>query len=94
MTGEVTLRGKVLEVGGIKEKVLAAHRADIRDVIMPQGNERDLRDVPDDVRAGIDFHFVTRMDQVVEFALLNGKDDKPARRKKPPPRKRRPAARK
>jgi ATP-dependent Lon protease len=72
MTGEVTLRGKVLEVGGIKEKVLAAHRADIAYVIMPRGNERDLRDVPDDVRTAIHFHFVDRMDDVIRFALHDG----------------------
>ncbi|MCI0436273.1 MAG: LON peptidase substrate-binding domain-containing protein [Gemmatimonadetes bacterium] len=69
MTGEVTLRGKVLEVGGIKEKVLAAHRAHIRHVILPAGNERELRDVPDDVRAAITFHFVERMDDIVRLAL-------------------------
>jgi ATP-dependent Lon protease len=72
MTGEVTLRGKVLEVGGIKEKVLAAHRAGIRQVILPAGNERDLRDVPDNVRSAIEFHFVERMDQVTSLALLGG----------------------
>jgi ATP-dependent Lon protease len=72
MTGEVTLRGKVLEVGGIKEKVLAAHRAGIRQVILPTGNERDLRDVPDNVRSAIEFHFVDRMDQVMDLALLGG----------------------
>jgi ATP-dependent Lon protease len=69
MTGEVTLRGKVLEVGGIKEKVLAAHRADIRDVILPAGNTRDLREVPENVREAIAFHFVERMDDVVRLAL-------------------------
>jgi ATP-dependent Lon protease len=73
MTGEVTLRGKVLEIGGVKEKVLAAHRAGIRDVILPRGNERDLRDVPADVREGIAFHFVERMDEVIQLALFNGK---------------------
>jgi ATP-dependent Lon protease len=79
MTGEVTLRGKVLEIGGVKEKTLAAYRAGLRDVILPTGNERDLRDVPDDVRQGMTFHFVERMDEVFELALL----DKPARRNKP-----------
>lgn len=69
MTGEVTLRGKVLEVGGIKEKVLAAHRADIRRVVLPEGNSRDLRDVPEKVRESIEFHFVDRMDDVVRIAL-------------------------
>jgi ATP-dependent Lon protease len=73
MTGEVTLRGKVLEIGGVKEKVLAAHRAGIRDVILPVGNERDLRDVPKDVRDTIRFHFVSRMDEVIELALHTGK---------------------
>jgi ATP-dependent Lon protease len=72
MTGEVTLRGKVLEIGGVKEKVLAAHRAGIRDVILPRGNERDLRDVPVDVRTNITFHFVDRMDEVLDLALYNG----------------------
>ena len=69
MTGEVTLRGKVLEIGGVKEKVLAAYRAGLRDVILPKGNERDLREVPDDVRENITFHFVTRMDDVMRIAL-------------------------
>jgi ATP-dependent Lon protease len=73
MSGEVTLRGKVLEIGGVKEKVLAAHRAGLRDVILPRGNERDLRDVPADVRSSIRFHFVARMDEVVQLALYNGK---------------------
>jgi ATP-dependent Lon protease len=70
MTGEVTLRGKVLEIGGVKEKVLAAYRAGLREVILPEGNERDLRDVPDDVREHMRFHFVSRMDEVLDLALL------------------------
>ncbi len=69
MTGEVTLRGKVLEIGGVKEKVLAAYRAGLRDVILPTGNERDLREVPDDVRENMTFHFVQRMDDVMKLAL-------------------------
>lgn len=69
MTGEVTLRGKVLEIGGVKEKVLAAYRAGLRDVILPRGNERDLREVPEDVRANMEFHFVERMDDVIRIAL-------------------------
>jgi ATP-dependent Lon protease len=73
MTGEVTLRGKVLEIGGVKEKVLAAHRAGIGAVILPRGNERDLRDVPEDVRSATSFHFVERMDEVIELALFNGR---------------------
>ena len=69
MTGEVTLRGKVLEIGGVKEKVLATYRAGLRDIILPRGNERDLREVPDDVRDKITFHFVDRMDDVMRIAL-------------------------
>ncbi|MEO7083413.1 MAG: S16 family serine protease, partial [Gemmatimonadaceae bacterium] len=70
MTGEVTLRGKVLEIGGVKEKVLSAYRAGLREVIMPKGNEKDLRDVPDEVRKKMVFTFVDRMDEVLHLALL------------------------
>ena len=70
MTGEVTLRGKILEIGGVKEKTLAAYRAGITNVVLPTGNKRDLRDVPEDVREGMTFHFVERMDQIFDFALL------------------------
>ncbi|HET8655946.1 MAG TPA: endopeptidase La [Longimicrobiaceae bacterium] len=70
MTGEVTLRGRVLEIGGVKEKTLAAYRAGLREMILPTGNERDLRDVPEDVREGMTFHPVDRMDEVFEMCLL------------------------
>ena len=70
MTGEVTLRGKVLEIGGVKEKVLAAYRAGIRQIILPKSNEKDLRDVPDPVKEHIAFTFVERMDEVLHLALL------------------------
>jgi ATP-dependent Lon protease len=70
MTGEVTLRGKVLEIGGVKEKTLAAYRAGLREVIMPKGNEKDLRDVPAQVRENMQFTFVSTMDDVLEHALL------------------------
>jgi ATP-dependent Lon protease len=70
MTGEVTLRGKILEIGGVKEKVLAAYRAGITQVILPTGNKRDLRDVPEDVREGMTFDYVDRMDQIFELALM------------------------
>lgn len=70
MTGEVTLRGKVLEIGGVKEKVLAAYRAGIREVLMPKSNEKDLRDVPDEVRQNMAFTFVEKMDEVLHLALL------------------------
>ncbi len=71
MTGEVTLRGKILEIGGVKEKTLAAYRAGLREMILPSGNGRDLRDVPEDVREGITFHFVDRMEQILVLALTD-----------------------
>ena len=70
MTGEVTLRGKVLEIGGVKEKVLAAYRAGLREIILPKTNERDLRDVPDEARTNMAFTFVQTMDEVLRLALL------------------------
>jgi ATP-dependent Lon protease len=69
MTGEITLRGQVLPVGGIKEKVLAAHRAGIETVILPKRNEKDLEDVPEEVREELDFVLVDSIDQVFEEAL-------------------------
>ena len=70
MTGEVTLRGRVLEIGGVKEKVLAAYRAGLREIILPKSNEKDLRDVPDEVRQNVSFLFVEKMDEVLRIALL------------------------
>jgi ATP-dependent Lon protease len=72
MTGEVTLRGQVLPVGGIKEKVLAAHRAGLGTVILPRRNEKDLEDLPDDVRDKMNFILVDRVDEVLEAALRVG----------------------
>ena len=69
MTGEITLRGQVLPVGGIKEKVLAAHRAGIKSIILPKWNEKDLEDVPQKVRNALQFHFVETMDEVLSIAL-------------------------
>ncbi len=69
MTGEISLRGAVLPVGGIKEKVLAAHRAGIKKVILPQDNEVDLKDVPEDVKAEMDFVFASRVEDVLFHAL-------------------------
>jgi ATP-dependent Lon protease len=72
MTGEITLRGLVLPVGGIKEKVLAAKRAGIRAVILPQKNEKDLEEVSEQVKKEMKFHFVQRMDEVIKLALKPG----------------------
>jgi ATP-dependent Lon protease len=69
MTGEITLRGQVLPVGGIKEKVLAAHRAGIKQIILPKWNEKDLEEVPKKVRKAIRFHLVETMDEVLKIAL-------------------------
>ena len=76
MTGEITLRGMVLPVGGIKEKILAAHRAGIKKVILPKQNERDLADVPKAVKNSMEFYFAERMDQVVKRALVKPKSNK------------------
>lgn len=69
MTGEITLRGRVLEIGGVKEKVLAAHRAKLKTVILPTDNEKDLEDIPKDVCKDLKFVFVEHMDDVLKVAL-------------------------
>ena len=71
MTGEITLRGKVLPIGGLKEKILAAHRAGLTQVIMPEENEKDLQDVPDEVLQDLTIHFVDTMDEVLRLALVS-----------------------
>ena len=69
MTGEITLRGQVLPIGGLKEKLLAAHRGGIRTVIIPAENERDLKEIPDNVKDNLSIHPVKWMDSVLEIAL-------------------------
>ncbi len=76
MTGEITLRGKVMPVGGIKEKVIAAHRAGIREVIMPKANEKDLEEIPENVKKVLTFHLTERMNDVLEIALNAGNTKK------------------
>ncbi|HTU46205.1 MAG TPA: endopeptidase La [Bryobacteraceae bacterium] len=71
MTGEVTLAGLVLPIGGIKEKVLAARRAGIKQVILPYGNKKDLREIPDHVRQEMQFHFVDRVEEVLSIVIPN-----------------------
>jgi ATP-dependent Lon protease len=70
MTGEATLRGRVLPIGGVKEKVLGAHRAGITTIILPRDNEADIEDIPEEVRNTLTFHTVDSLDQVFEIALL------------------------
>ncbi len=72
MTGEITLRGRVLPVGGLKEKILAAHRAGIKTVILPLENRKDLEDIPANVRSKLEFKLVEHMDEVLETALCPG----------------------
>jgi ATP-dependent Lon protease len=69
MTGEITLRGKVLPVGGVKEKLLAAHRVGVSTVLIPKDNEKDLEDVPEEVRADMTIQFVETIDEVLSLAL-------------------------
>ena len=69
MTGEITLRGKVLPIGGVKEKVLAAHRIGIKIIILPRENEKDLADIPQEIQKELKFHLVETMDEVLKVAL-------------------------
>jgi ATP-dependent Lon protease len=69
MTGEITLSGRVLPIGGLKQKVLAAHRAGLKEVILPSRNEGDLEDVPEQVREEISFHVAETVDDVLAHAL-------------------------
>jgi ATP-dependent Lon protease len=69
MTGEITLRGKVLPVGGIKEKVLAARRAGLSTVVLPDHNEKDLVEIPDEQKKDVEFEFVSSVDDVLKVAL-------------------------
>src|SRR5438552_15885293 len=69
MTGEITLRRKVLAIGGLKEKLLAAHRAGLFEVILPKDNDKDVAEVPENLRNAMKLHFVDTMDQVLAVAL-------------------------
>lgn len=70
MTGEITLRGRVLPIGGLKEKSLAAHRAGIKKVLLPKENERDLLEIPESIRAEMEFVPVSHMDEVLQHAMI------------------------
>lgn len=69
MTGEITLRGAITPVGGIKEKVIAAHRAGVTDVILPEKNRRDLDDIPKEIQAQLKIHFVSRVEELMKIAF-------------------------
>jgi ATP-dependent Lon protease len=69
MTGEITLRGRVLPIGGLKEKLLAAHRHGIVETVLPKDNEKDLPDIPENIRKDMKLHFVETMDEVLRIAL-------------------------
>ena len=69
MTGEITLRGQVLPIGGVKQKILAAHRAGLKTIILPQRNEADLDDLPEDIRQELEFVLVEDIEQVLQTAL-------------------------
>ena len=69
MTGEITLRGKVLPIGGVKEKVLAAYRHGAKTVVLPKDNEKDLSEIPEDISKQLTFHLVEDMEKVLEIAL-------------------------
>jgi ATP-dependent Lon protease len=77
MTGEITLRGDVLPVGGIKEKILAAKRAGIKEIIMCSKNKQDIDDIKPDYLKGLQIHYVNKMSEVLEIALLKEKVTNP-----------------
>jgi ATP-dependent Lon protease len=77
MTGEITLRGRVLPIGGLKEKVLGAHRAGITNIVIPKANEPDIEDVPEEVRKELEFHPVETLRQVLDISLLPAEEPKP-----------------
>ena len=75
MTGEITLRGRVLPIGGLKEKILAAHRGGIKRVVIPKENEKDLRDIPKSISKQIEIFLVEHMDEVLSHALILNEGD-------------------
>jgi ATP-dependent Lon protease len=85
LTGEITLRGRILPVGGIREKALAARRVGIRQFILPKKNENDLSEIPKKLRQDLDFVFVERMHEILDVVLLPGPAPKKQRRKRSKP---------
>jgi ATP-dependent Lon protease len=87
MTGEINLRGKVLRIGGLKEKVLAAHREKIMEIILPKDNEDDLEDIPQEIRDVLTFHPVESLDEVLKLMLLPDEKKSAKKSSKPKPKK-------
>ena len=77
MTGEITLRGRVLPIGGLKEKTLSAHRAGLTTIILPSDNERDIEDIPESIREELTFKLVSDAEEVLEIALEEVKNESP-----------------
>ena len=86
MTGEITLRGNVLPIGGVKEKVTAAHRSGIKTIILPDHNRKDLEEIPDHIKKDLEFYFAKDMLDVIKIALpqlsVNSKKKTPAKKQK------------
>ena len=82
MTGEITLRGRVLPIGGLKEKVIAAHRGGIKKVVIPKENEKDYKELPAQLKRGLSFSLVNTMDEVVKIALPGLKSPRKGKAKK------------
>ena len=78
MTGEITLRGLVLPVGGIKEKMLAAHRAGIKRIVLPERNKKDVVDVPEEIRQEIEIIYVKNVDEAAEHVFIRPVEEEPA----------------
>jgi ATP-dependent Lon protease len=78
MTGEITLRGRVLPIGGLKEKILAAKTAGIKSVLVPKGNQKDINEISKEIKSGIEIFFVETMDEVIQLAFVQvGNPDVP-----------------
>jgi ATP-dependent Lon protease len=70
MTGEITLNGRVLPIGGLKEKAIAAARTGLKEIIIPEGNEKDIEDIPKEVQEKLTIHLAKKIDDVIEIALI------------------------
>lgn len=88
MTGEISLRGKVMPIGGVKEKVLAAHRAGLKEVLLPAENQRDLDDIPEEIQKELQFHWAEKLEDAIELCLVKKPAKKTAAKKKATTKKR------